>query len=72
MSLTERTVRYWKVAPGNDAWQWQECHNGSFIDVGWDELGDLSAVTHREFDAKRADLAKTDRAPGRDTSPISW
>jgi len=43
---------YWKVAPGEGAWQWDECRSEGFIGIGWSELGDLTeldkkAVTQR-------------------------
>ncbi|MFI5673987.1 McrB family protein [Streptomyces cellulosae] len=31
----------WKIAPGERARLWEECRDGGFICVGWDELGDL-------------------------------
>ncbi|MGI5837737.1 MAG: hypothetical protein ACOX87_14765 [Chloroflexota bacterium] len=44
-------VRYWKIAPGKDAWNWDACREGGFIAIGWDELGDLSNLTKEQFDA---------------------
>ncbi|WP_040796441.1 McrB family protein [Nocardia higoensis] len=32
----------WKIAPGADARHWQECLEGGFMCVGWDEVGDLT------------------------------
>ncbi len=48
--------RYWKIAPGEDAWQWDECRAQGFIAIGWSELGDLSELTREEFEAKRNEL----------------
>ncbi|WP_093905913.1 AAA family ATPase [Streptomyces sp. cf386] len=31
----------WKIAPGERGRLWEECRDGGFICVGWDELGDL-------------------------------
>lgn len=31
----------WKIAPGERGRLWDECRDGEFICVGWDELGDL-------------------------------
>jgi 5-methylcytosine-specific restriction enzyme B len=42
-------AHYWKIAPGENAWQWQECYKQGFIGIGWDELGDISSLSHREF-----------------------
>ncbi|MWA14820.1 McrB family protein [Streptomyces sp. BA2] len=35
----QRTI--WKIAPGERGRLWEECRDGGFICVGWDELGDL-------------------------------
>lgn len=42
----------WKVSPGDNAWQWEECREGGFIAIGWDELGDVSGLSADEFDAR--------------------
>jgi len=39
--------RIYKIAPGQQARFWEECREGGFICVGWDEVGDL-----REFGAE--------------------
>lgn len=38
-----------KIAPGEDAKYWEDCHRGGYICVGWDEVGDL-----REFESKES------------------
>ncbi len=43
---------YWKIAPGDDAWQWADCQKDKFIAVGWDDFGDLSGIDHSEFDRR--------------------
>jgi len=48
-----RREKYWKVAPGENAWQWEECLQGGFIAIGWDELGDVSGLSRAEFDERR-------------------
>jgi 5-methylcytosine-specific restriction protein B len=37
-----------KVAPGERAVYWEECREGGYICIGWDELGDLSRFAGRE------------------------
>jgi 5-methylcytosine-specific restriction enzyme B len=37
-----RTPKYWKVAPGEQARLWDECLEGGYMCVGWDQIGDLS------------------------------
>lgn len=49
-------TRYWKIAPGENAWQWEECLNGGFIAIGWEELGDISGLNRAEFDTRRDEL----------------
>lgn len=51
-------VSYWKIAPGENAWNWDECREGGFIAIGWDELGDVSLFSKSQFDAKRDELLK--------------
>ncbi|MDF0593386.1 AAA family ATPase [Methanotrichaceae archaeon M04Ac] len=49
-------IRYWKIAPGEDAWQWKDCRENGFIAVGWDEIGDVSRLSKTEFESKRSKL----------------
>jgi len=49
--------RFWKIAPGADAWNWDVCHDGRFIAIGWDDLGDISDMSREEFVALRDELA---------------
>jgi 5-methylcytosine-specific restriction protein B len=37
-----------KIAPGPDARYWEECRSGSYICVGWDDVGDLRQFESRE------------------------
>jgi 5-methylcytosine-specific restriction enzyme B len=39
------TTQFWKVAPGENARLWQQCHEGGFICVGWKEIGDMRQFT---------------------------
>jgi len=50
------STRYWKIAPGADAWQWQECREKGFIAIGWEELGDVSNLSRAEFDSRRDEV----------------
>ncbi|MFC2165390.1 AAA family ATPase [Acidobacteriota bacterium] len=51
-----REIQYWKIAPGEYAKNWEDCKSGSFISVGWDELGDISEMNHSEYISKRDEL----------------
>ena len=50
-------ARYWKISPGENAWNWEACRDGGFIAIGWDELGDLSGLSRKEFDSRWAEVA---------------
>lgn len=50
------TIHYWKVSPGENAWQWSDCHNNQFIAIGWDEIGDISKLSRSQFEQKRDEL----------------
>lgn len=51
-----RGARYWKIAPGENAWNWEACRDGGFIAIGWEELGDISGLSQAEFNARRDEL----------------
>ncbi|REJ85105.1 MAG: hypothetical protein DWQ36_14585 [Acidobacteria bacterium] len=47
-------VRYWKIAPGKKAWNWDRCREGGFIAMGWSLLGDLRRFeSQEEFEEER-------------------
>ena len=54
--LDFRPIRYWKIAPGENAWNWDACRKGGFIAMGWDEVGDLSGLTRKEYEEQRDEL----------------
>lgn len=49
-------TRYWKIAPGEMAWQWEECRDGGLIALSCDDLGDISSLSRFEFDSRRDQL----------------
>ena len=44
-----KPIRYWKIAPGENARFWNDWQEGSFVAIGWDKLGDLSSITRNDF-----------------------
>jgi len=52
-------VQYWKIAPGEQAEQWDECLEESCILIGWDDLGDISGLSKAEFDERRDAVHET-------------
>lgn len=49
---------YWKIAPGENAWNWDACYEGGFIAIGWDEVGDIAKLSRSQFNARRDELLK--------------
>jgi len=49
---------YWKIAPGEEAFNWDNCRENGFIAIGWDELGDLSGLSKEEFDQLNKEVAE--------------
>lgn len=41
-------VRVFKIAPGEQARYWDDCLQGGYVCVGWDEVGDLSQFESKE------------------------
>jgi len=64
--------RFWKVAPGEGAWQWEECHQQGFIAMGWDELGDVSGLDREGFKRLRDKLAPQHPTWGPDGPDQVW
>ncbi len=42
-------MNIWKIAPGENAYQWEECRDHGFIGLGWDDLGYIRGVPWEEF-----------------------
>ena len=51
-----RAPRYWKVAPGEGAKDWDEWRDGGFIAIGWNDIGDISGMSKAEFDSRLEEL----------------
>ena len=66
-------VRYWKIAPGKQAWNWEECQRQGKITLGWDKFGDLSEVTREDFDALAQKLENEDEKNYKTTATLqAW
>ena len=51
-------AKYWKIAPGENAWNWDACREGGFIAIGWEEIGDISMLSRPQFKVKRDEVLK--------------
>ena len=40
-------IRYWKIAPGENACKWDECREGGYIAIGWGLVGDLTEFENK-------------------------
>ena len=56
--IPEKTINVWKIAPGEQAWQWEECVEKGFIGIGWDELGDISGMDRQTFEEECKQVIK--------------
>jgi len=45
--------KYWKIAPGEKAHQWEVCLNQDLILIGFDELTDISHFSRQVFNTQR-------------------
>jgi 5-methylcytosine-specific restriction enzyme B len=45
----EIKTRYWKIAPGREAWNWDTWKEENIITIGWDQVGDLSGKSKDEI-----------------------
>ena len=54
-----RERHFWVYAPGDNASIWNECYRGSFMAIGWDEIGDLSTFQTKD-EMKQEMKAKID------------
>jgi 5-methylcytosine-specific restriction protein B len=52
-----QNISFWKISPGREAWHWDECREGNFISIGWDEFGDLSQIDRAGYEERRKVLA---------------
>jgi 5-methylcytosine-specific restriction enzyme B len=43
------TVQYWKIAPGEGAWNWDAWRTEGCATIGWNELGDLSPLSKADW-----------------------
>lgn len=52
----EIPVNYWKIAPGEQAIDWENQKNSGIIGISWKELGDLTGKTHQEVHQKLREI----------------
>jgi hypothetical protein len=56
-------TKYWKISPGEGAQKWNEFRENGYIAIGWDDVGDMSGVSHDEFCRRRDDLIREKHDP---------
>ncbi len=61
----------WVVAPGENAYLWDEFYEDGIIAIGWDELGDLSEYSNRDDIQKALTYEQPDKNP-RNNSLACW
>lgn len=45
----ESNIRYWKIAPGSNAQVWEQCREGGYIAMGWEEPGSAAGLTREKY-----------------------
>lgn len=61
--------RVWLVAPGENAWEWDDFVEANVVAIGWDALGDFRKYPSREALSKaiRAEYGEDGPEPTNDT-----
>lgn len=54
-----KDIHFWKIAPGENAWNWDTCREGNFIAIGWDTVGNVANIKREEFDKRLTELQWT-------------
>ena len=62
----------WKIAPGDNAGNWDNCREGGYIAIGWDELGDVSKMQKADFNARKEELLAAHPDWGKDGTEQVW
>ena len=53
------SARVWKIAPGEGARVWTEWKEGGYASMGWTDLGDLTGLTTKQWEAVHAEACET-------------
>lgn len=56
--------RYWKVAPGRNGVAWPDWRDRGIAAIGWSDLGDVSAMSEAEFQARSKEKYGSDKRSG--------
>lgn len=48
----------WKIAPGENARQWDECRDKGFIAIGWDKMGNVIGLDEKQFWARHQEVLR--------------
>lgn len=54
------TTRWWRVAPGEGAEDWENCRTDGDIGLGWGELGDITGLSAQQFQSKLREVIATE------------
>lgn len=55
-------TRYWKISPEEGARLWDDWREGGHASIGWEKLGDVSKLTHAEFESRRKAIEQEDKS----------
>jgi len=68
----ESSVRYWKIAPGSNAQLWDQCREGGFIAMGWEEPGSAAGLTREQYMQQQDKYRATHPDYDLDKSAQAW
>lgn len=63
---------YWKIAPGENGHFWNTCKDGGYIAMGWDEVGDISGLSRKEFNTRWVEAGKGERGWTMTSANQAW
>ncbi len=49
-------VQYWKIAPGENGYLWEEWKQEGYVGIGWGKLGDVSRMDRAAFERRMKEL----------------
>jgi hypothetical protein len=67
-----KPIRYWKIAPGENARFWNDWQEGGFVAIGWDKLGDLNSITRNDFLRRVDHLGQDDDEYNKQACEQAW
>jgi hypothetical protein len=49
-------TRYWKIAPGENAFLWDEWKQNNYVAIGWPDMGDATTMAREDFNQRQREV----------------